>query len=512
MIDEHSTAQMPPRRCPPKVGYIGLTIVLSNPSRFDKYYLLTANGGMFFETECLGKTIHRNQCDIRLMSERSPLLPGTKCVLLLGEPCIKEWLGLDTTLMEQRGSPVVKDGVVYICSFLPQDAVDNKNYEKDFNPLLAKTGAVTVSDVKVVKDASSEKRKHGATDRANWPAWLRLDTQKALRVLDFDGKLPLERVALELILHPSSHYVETELLKYKDCTFYFDMETERDSAGNIHMICFAFAFEAGPVVSVPLLAHDYSLAYSPEMTVRILRALAIALRDNCCVAHNGSGYDFMVLAIYYRIGIGRKVYDTMVAQHRIFPELEKSLGHCISMWLYAPFHKDEGAGGYMSVAQVNQKLQYCAKDVHTMRLIRLEQLDYAKRIPGMLESIQQAQDSIRPYMITTLQGITYDAAFLTNTVKENDRLMMQYLRMMNLLMGTDKLPLISNKACIQYFHDMLDYPVVARSKKTGKPSLDEKALLKLRLKVANPIIDILLAYRRVKKETGSLQFNPWRTT
>jgi hypothetical protein len=42
------------------------------------------------------------------------------------------------------------------------------------------------------------------------------------------------------------------------------------------------------------------------------------------------------------------------------------------------------------------------------------------------------------------------------------------------------------------------------------PSLNEKALYKLKLKYPeNILIDICIAYRRVKKETGSLGFEPW---
>ena len=58
---------------------------------------------------------------------------------------------------------------------------------------------------------------------------------------------------------------------------------------------------------------------------------------------------------------------------------------------------------------------------------------------------------------------------------------------------------------------MLGYPVVFKSKKTQLPSLGKKAMYKLRLKHDNPVIDFVLAYREVAKESGSLKFNPWKT-
>jgi hypothetical protein len=45
-----------------------------------------------------------------------------------------------------------------------------------------------------------------------------------------------------------------------------------------------------------------------------------------------------------------------------------------------------------------------------------------------------------------------------------------------------------------------------------KPSLSKKAIYKLRLKFDNPVIDFIIAYRQLAKETSSLKFNPftWR--
>jgi hypothetical protein len=48
--------------------------------------------------------------------------------------------------------------------------------------------------------------------------------------------------------------------------------------------------------------------------------------------------------------------------------------------------------------------------------------------------------------------------------------------------------------------------------KTRKPSLAKEAMYKLKLKYPdNPVIDFVLAFRRLQKETGSIQFNPMFT-
>ncbi len=226
-----------------------------------------------------------------------------------------------------------------------------------------------------------------------------------------------------------------------------------------------------------------------------------------------------MLALKYKIAVGWNLFDTMISNHRIYPLIEKSLGHCISLHTWLPFHKDEGGGGYATDNQMINMLRYCGKDVYSMVIVHKKQMLHAAKIPGMTESIEQAMQSLYPYITTTLHGMLYDEEMVIEKIVENDQMMMQYLRCIKLLVGEDTLKKIrrsskkgmpgSNSQCVAYFHDELGYPVVARSKKTKKPSLDEKAMYKLALKHYNPVIDFVLAYRRLSKETGSLKFTPW---
>jgi DNA polymerase I-like protein with 3'-5' exonuclease and polymerase domains len=96
--------------------------------------------------------------------------------------------------------------------------------------------------------------------------------------------------------------------------------------------------------------------------------------------------------------------------------------------------------------------------------------------------------------------------------------MMQYWRCIRLLVGEDTIRTLqanstkpmpsSNPQCVKYFHDMLGYKVVARSVKTGGPSLDEKSMYKLALRQNNPVIDFILKYRQTQKETSAMKFIP----
>jgi hypothetical protein len=126
-----------------------------------------------------------------------------------------------------------------------------------------------------------------------------------------------------------------------------------------------------------------------------------------------------------------------------------------------------------------------------------------------MASINQGNRAIRPYLITSLLGFHYDEERRQAWIKENDRLMYQYLRIMKHLCGPGADPLISNKACVKYFHTQLGYKVVGRTK-TNNASLAKDNLFKLRLNYENPVIDVLLKYREVQKQTGTLQFKVWK--
>jgi hypothetical protein len=289
--------------------------------------------------------------------------------------------------------------------------------------------------------------------------------------------------------------------------------------------CFSFSFDGQEVWNVPILDNNYHWAY-PNVH-QIMGALAQAVRDNLTIAHNGAQFDFFILAHKYRIPV-RRCYDTMLAMHRCYPDIEKSLGHCTSLFTWEPFHKDEDAQGYLTRQQMMDRLKYCGKDVYTMALIHKEIERYARTIPGLSDSISAAMDNIRPYLVASLLGIAYDEPERQQLVATNDRMMQQYLRAIRLLIGKDGMDEVgravkgkprampsSNPQCVRYFHDMLGYPVVRRGKPTKdgttNPSLAKQAMFKLRLKNDNPVIDFCIAYRETKIETTTpLGFIPWK--
>lgn len=498
-------------RHPPTFNYCGLTIILSNPARNDRKMLIDSGttAGWFFENQCLAAYFSRYQCDIRQADDNSSLLPNTKCVLLLGQYAHSKFTNVPTTLDENRGSPILvqrggKD-IATVSSFTPQDAIDPVELESKHNAEYK-----DIDDLDEDSDESAvgellESKGRGRTARANYRFWLMQDVAKAAKIVDKDGIIP-RAVQPKYHIYPSAQEVISTLLSTQKEDFYFDMETDFISAD---MRCFAFMFGNRPtdVWIVPVLTTDYKPAY--DQINEILRALAVCIRRNTTVAHNGAHFDFLILAIKYRIPIS-KVYDTMVAMNRIYPTLEKSLGHCVSLETFEPYHKNEGIHGYRNATQAEQLYYYCGKDVFTMYLVKQAQIARAHADSGLGASIALANRSIKPYLTNTILGLHFSEEERQAWIRKSDKLLTAYMRFMRVLHGENVAPLISNQKCTKYFHEQLGYSVVKRSEKTGNPSLAEDALIKLALMNDNPVIRFLIKYRQKQKETSTLKFKVWR--
>lgn len=504
-------------RTKPSIPYCGLTIILSNPSRFDNNKLLSAGAGHLINDYCLRPEFNVMQCDIRLADEPSAFLEGTKCLLLLGEYAMHKYCvtSRNNTLNEMRGSPLVgPNNIPCIASYFPQDAVDMVNHEGHLNK---ESHTYEGDEAEEDEDEEGDEKTLGRTKRSNYAFWLLSDIKKCKFILR--NGLPTRKVP-NYIIWPKAKDVIEILRDTKNQTLLYDKETDYEEQ---NLLCFSFSFDGRNIFSVPILDFNYKLAYGND-TYRIIAGLSVGVANNLLVAHNGHSFDFFVLAFKYGIPV-KKCYDTMIAQHRIYPDIEKSLGHCTSLWTWEVFHKDIDSRAYRTKEHMIQKLEYCAKDVYTMYLIKQAQDAYAKTIPGLQESIKVANDSIRPYLTCSMQGIRFSQEKVDKLKKENDRLMMQYIRIINILVGSFALEDCrkqikggkpksfpgSNTQCVHYFHVLLGYPVLWRSKKTQKPSLGATIMYKLRLKYPdNPVITMVLLYRSLAKEYGTLKFNSFK--
>lgn len=522
-----------------------MTVVLSYPSRFDNdpknNRLLSGYAGDWFLKECLGFSYPRESLDIRTADTKGePLLPDTKLVLLLGDLAKKIWLphlNEITTLGQQRGTHEIIDGIIYMVTFFPQDAMDMKDYESTHNQakLKALESYESLSEEdsdEDSEDAGAEKTRHGKTKRSNYRFWIEKDVKKLFRLIGKYGRIigsvnsskhDNSNIHNSTIFCPSVK-VACDLLYSitPQESLYLDIET---SIENQTLTCIGLGIGDRDIIVIPVYDYRNVVAYSNIHEIFLALAYAI---ENCLdvTTHNGHCFDLYVLTHKYRLPLPRRNYDTMIAHQRCFPEVERSLGHCISLWTDEGFHKNDGIYQPRNSEQERQLWEYNAKDVITMRKVRKSIDKYAEGVPGLKDSIQQAMDSIYPYLLTTFTGILFDDEKRQSTIRENDKMMMLLMRVAGVLMGEEILDRArtnskgqkttspfpgSNAQCVRYLHGIMNYPVISKSDKTGSPSLGGKNLLKLRLKEecrGNLVLDIILKYRELSKESSTLKFIP----
>tara|TARA_R110000868_G_scaffold39869_4_gene138427 strand:- start:6871 stop:9366 length:2496 start_codon:yes stop_codon:yes gene_type:complete len=475
----------------PKTNYSGLTVVLDKPSRFDFGGLLSGYAGQFFDNCLLADAkhgVHRGNIEVRTLDECiKPFRDGTKVLLLLGEACMKKF-NPATTLGEQRGSPFTYENKICIATYAPQDAFDRKQF---FDP------SDSEGDGDSDGDDSEGKTTHGKTRRKNWKFWMRQDIRKSVRIC----KNGLTEYSPDYILYPEAELVCKLLEETKGKDFYFDIET--DSC--LQLTCFGFSFGDSKVVVVPMMQtyHKPRKYYYDEVTTaKILRALAVCLRDNTVVIHN-SMFDLFVLAWRYGIPIGDKVFDTMLSHSRCYIEVEKSLGHCISLYTDLPYHKNEGVFEPHNSAQTEMLYRYNGKDVFAMTLLKAAIEDKAKTI-GATESVEQVNRMVVPYLTATLQGMNVNWDKLRGVITSNDRMKIQINRMLSILTGRAEFNSNSPKQVSTYLYDELGL------KKPEKDLTNEKTLLQHQLKNEIPAITAILEYRKLTKQSGKLGFTPYR--
>src|SRR6266446_5760308 len=188
---------------PPKFQYNGLTIILSNPNRFEKRKLGEGTGAYFFNSKCLMPETNIYCCDTRLIDDNRKLLPNTKVILLLGQRASHLYTGKTETLDEIRGSPYIINGIPCIASFNYQDAVDPINFESKFNKEIIEQD----EEYEEERDSFIGEKSRSKTARENYRFWLKSDTKKALRILENNGNIPEPSFDPTYHIYPNSSVV-----------------------------------------------------------------------------------------------------------------------------------------------------------------------------------------------------------------------------------------------------------------------------------------------------------------
>lgn len=461
--------------------------MFSKPSRHDKSSLLTGRAESFWRMLHPLTPLH---VDLRLLSEhqtifKNTLPQGTKVVLLFDQAACEALLPTPKVLHlnEARGNVYQKDGIIYIPTYSPQNAIDPKNYEY---PKIKEIEA----------EASSEKAKdHGGTQRKNFFYWHYNDLKKAVRILKHGLKKHPEYK-----IHNPAHMIET-LKALRAVGPEEEMVLDIETTSNFSMTVLSFgSIQRREVWTIPFFQYDGTLFYTETELRLFLQVLAEAFKTGHWLAHNAA-FDFFILAWRYKVAPPLKIIDSLIAQHRIQPEPEKSLGHCVSLYLDLPYHKDEGVFEPKNHWQQSQLNAYNAKDVVTTALVWEEMMNTTSQ--QMKESIYRGCGFLRPFIQASLLGIKVDRKALMEERQRLADLYDQYQRIVNILVGYN-LNINSHPQVKEYLYDFCGL-----CKEWVKKDADSKALRKIRASNFVPVIQVILRMRRIAKDRGVLDFAGW---
>ena len=104
--------------------YSGLTIILSERGRHDRDELISGYSGSFFWSLLI--PFNRYNIHLHLATDNSPALDSsTRVVLLLGQRSL-DLLGTGERIDVVHGYPIIRDSIIYIPTFAPQEAFDQR--------------------------------------------------------------------------------------------------------------------------------------------------------------------------------------------------------------------------------------------------------------------------------------------------------------------------------------------------------------------------------------------------
>lgn len=498
----------------PTLPYKGLTVILSHPSRFDNESrrLISGTVGNYFDKILRDEAASRYNMDVRVHSDTTAFLPGTKVVLLCGSACLSRIAHLvnsEVSLDEIRGYNYTDraTGITYIATYFPQDTFDMKNFERTLNTAapdyVAAGGGEDNEPDDTDSDDAHDTKTHGKTSRKNYKFWFSADVKKALRILRNPQLLVEKPCNMHII--PFVDDVITALRNWPaERKLFFDIETIPETQ---QMTCFSFG-DADEVYAVPLIKPGGApYYYSKQATLEIMRELCNAWQRSGVVIHNAM-FDLFITTWKYKLPPPPqdKIECTMIMQHRAFPESEKSLGHCVAFHTYQGYHKNSsGTFNPHNESQLRQLLLYNAKDVHTLSLVYNGLQQLAASTTGLASSYQQANSSIRPYILLILRGLRMDDDHVCEYIDETKaKVKLLENRVLAKLVGHNLNPR-SPKQVATYLYEELCL------KKPSSDITGKKALYSILLKRDIPAVRFILTLRGMTKAASALAFLRWKT-
>lgn len=261
---------------------------------------------------------------------------------------------------------------------------------------------------------------------------------------------------------------------------------------------------------IPLYTPNNALAYSQHNTTKIWRALYNLLTNpNVTIVGHNLSFDLSILAALYHLPLPPKIYDTMLAMHREFPMVDKSLSHAISYYTSARRNHKGDIRTNTTDTNFRELLEYNAEDlIWTAEVMKGQALNTDPALQVAREGANRLQLLT---LVMSLTGINIDTSKLEPT---KDALRLKYaqlLRCIQILTENNEFNPNSPKQVGEYFYDKLNYPVIEVTK-TGARSTGAKTMYKLQLLQDNPLIPLIIEAKETKKSLSMFEAQLYEKT
>jgi len=318
---------------------------------------------------------------------------------------------------------------------------------------------------------------------------LRIWEYAAISELDFH-KIKYESTFPEIRLKSRDFVVVKDLptlyhnLKYLGSKEYlsFDIETV-----NNHVDCVGFAGEDSFAVVVPISKNSQNLWSSEDELIVWQELKNLLENDQKKIAQNAS-FDMTIL--YYDAGIEVQNLwmDTMNAFHCVYSELPKNLGFITSLYTDIPYYKNQ--------IKVN-RWRYNAMDAMATYEVAMA-IEQELKDEGLLEFYHNyINDLIVPYMKTSRIGLRVDLEKRERVAEETERLVAEMEKALSAAVGHE-INVMSHKQIKELLYNDIGLPP-ATNRKTGKTTVDAKALEVYARKHPSLLFDFILSIRTKRK-------------
>jgi len=332
---------------------------------------------------------------------------------------------------------------------------------------------------------------HPAAVARQWSPWRQIvpvDLQKAQVE---SGSKNLNLPKRSYITAPFFNEVMLELERLEKVEYLsFDIETRP-----YKIVTIGFSDRQDRAICIPF-TRGYSNYWSEVEEIEIWKAIARVLASPSKKVGQNIQYDMMYLARFHGIIVKNLWIDTMIAHHELYPETPKSLQFLASILTKEPFYKDEGKSHGGRVTDESLWTYNCKDAAVTLEIAHVlyKELVDSKLWEQYLETMRYHE----PLMTMSLQGVKFDKKEQSRLIRAATTKIEGLQASLDTAVGSP-INVNSNKQMVQLLYVTFGLPIVTG--KTKKPTSDMDALLSLRRrnKKFKPILDIIIALRKLRK-------------